>query len=167
MDPWSKVDYSRHIREALMVVEKLPEINPPSGRVPGQGLLAIPISGSRWRRNSVEIRDTGFLPRVSGTGCKYRPKGGTGDGPLHPGGQVARPHPRPHQDAAWEEGATTGAPFRPIFTPRSENTQEEPRIVNFTTVPPPSRSRDRDRQKTLSRHPAGGRIDDERFPDVP
>src|SRR4051812_40200565 len=31
MDPWSKVDYSRHIREASMVMEKLPEVNPPSG----------------------------------------------------------------------------------------------------------------------------------------
>ena len=36
MDPWSKGDYSRHIREVLMVVEKPPEVNPPSGRVSGQ-----------------------------------------------------------------------------------------------------------------------------------
>ena len=40
MDPWSKVDYSRHIREEYMEMEGLPEVNPPSGRVPGQGLLA-------------------------------------------------------------------------------------------------------------------------------
>src|SRR3954468_20528961 len=33
MDARSKGDYSRHIREALMVVEKLPEVNPPSDRV--------------------------------------------------------------------------------------------------------------------------------------
>src|SRR3954471_8877212 len=33
MDPWSKVDYSRFIREASMVVEKLPEVIPPSGSV--------------------------------------------------------------------------------------------------------------------------------------
>ena len=39
----SKGDYSRHIREALMVVEKLPEVNPPSGRVSGQVRRAIPI----------------------------------------------------------------------------------------------------------------------------
>ena len=39
MDPWSKVDYSRVIREASMAMEKLPEVDPPSGRVPGQGLL--------------------------------------------------------------------------------------------------------------------------------
>ena len=33
MDPWSKVDYSWHIREASMAMEKLPEVNPPSGMV--------------------------------------------------------------------------------------------------------------------------------------
>jgi hypothetical protein len=77
MDPWSKVDYSRHIREALMVVKKLPEIDPPSGRVPGQGLLVIPISGSRRRWNNGEIRDTESLPRVFVSRSKYRPKKGT------------------------------------------------------------------------------------------
>src|SRR3954471_11381624 len=34
MDPWSKVDYSQLIREASMATENLPEVNPPSGRVP-------------------------------------------------------------------------------------------------------------------------------------
>jgi len=36
MDPWSKGDYSRDIREAIMAMEELPEVTPPSGRVPGQ-----------------------------------------------------------------------------------------------------------------------------------
>src|SRR4051794_20351254 len=81
MDPWSKGDYSRHIREALMVVEKLPEINPLSGRVPGQGLLMTPISESRRRRNSGENRVTEGLPRVFTPRAKYRRKGGTW-GPL-------------------------------------------------------------------------------------
>ena len=40
-----------------MVMEGPPEINPPSGRVPGQELLLIPISGSRWWRNSGENVD--------------------------------------------------------------------------------------------------------------
>ena len=174
MDPCSKVDYSRHIREALLVVEKLPEIDPPSGRVSGQGLLAIPISGSRRRRNSGEIRDTGFLRRVSGIGSKYRPKGGTGGGPLHPGGQGARPHPRPRQEGAWAPWPTSGSPLWPILPPRSRNPREEPRIVIFTSVPPPQRFQDREHQKTSSWHPAGGRIDlrelllhHERFLDVP
>jgi len=104
MDPWSKVDYSWLIREALMVVEKLPEIDPPSGRVPGQGLLAIPISGSRRRWNTGENQDMECLPRVFRTGCKYRPKGGTGGGPLHPGGHLARPRVGPRRQAAWAGG---------------------------------------------------------------
>ena len=37
-----------------MVMEEPPEINPPSDWVPGQELLLIPISGSRWRRNNGE-----------------------------------------------------------------------------------------------------------------
>src|SRR3954468_9021623 len=49
MDPWYKVDYSRHIREASMEMDGLPEVIPPSGRVPRQRLLAAPIL-KRWRR---------------------------------------------------------------------------------------------------------------------
>ena len=111
MDPWSKVDYSRLIREALMVVEKLPEINPPSGNVPGRGLLAIPILESLRQWNSGENRDTGSLFRVSGTGCKYRPKGGTRGGPHLPGGLWARPPSWPRQVAAWEGVAPLRLPF--------------------------------------------------------
>src|SRR4051812_1114666 len=55
MDPWSKVDNSRIIREASMVVEKLPKVHPPSGRVPGQGLLAALILQARQRENKGEI----------------------------------------------------------------------------------------------------------------
>ena len=43
MDPWSKGDYSQLIREASMVVEKLPLVILPSGRVPGRVLLVLPI----------------------------------------------------------------------------------------------------------------------------
>src|SRR4051812_2313917 len=108
MDPWSKGDYSRVIREASMVVEKLPEINPPSGRVPGQGLLAAPILKSRWRRNIGEIAKKcyvleGFMTRGNigeggqqevdqgvqaapqhgqGWGRTTRPSGGGGLAPL-------------------------------------------------------------------------------------
>ena len=35
-----------------MVMEGPSEINPSSGRVPGQELLLFLISGSRWQRNS-------------------------------------------------------------------------------------------------------------------
>ena len=61
MDPWSKVVYSRLILETLMVVEKLPEVNPPSGRVPGQGLLAAPILKRRQRQNRGEIAKKGYV----------------------------------------------------------------------------------------------------------
>ena len=146
MDPWSKLDYSRHIREALMVVEKLPEIDPPSGRVPGRGLLAIPILESRRRRNSGENRDTGFLLRVFRTGCKYRPKGGTRGGPLHPGGLLARPKVGPRHLAAWS-GGPPWCPLWPIYPSCSENPREDPRYAIFTTIPPPPRFQSWDRQK--------------------
>src|ERR1041384_2223308 len=59
IDPWSKVEYSRFIREASMVVEKLPEVVPPSGRVPGRGLMVLPILDARRRRNRGEIAKKG------------------------------------------------------------------------------------------------------------
>src|ERR1044072_4905074 len=68
MNPWSKVEYSRLIREALMVVEKLPEVNPPSGTVSGQGLLATLILESRWRQNRGEIMKKGSVLEVSRRG---------------------------------------------------------------------------------------------------
>ena len=43
MDPWSKGDYSRIVREASMVVERLPVVILPSGRVPRRVLLVLPI----------------------------------------------------------------------------------------------------------------------------
>src|SRR4051812_19344486 len=61
MDPWSKVDYSRIIREASMVEEKLPEVNPPSGRVPGRGVLALSILEARRQRYRGEIAKKGSL----------------------------------------------------------------------------------------------------------
>src|ERR1041385_6846424 len=59
MNPWSKVDYSRFIWEASMVVEKLSEVVPPSGRVPGRGLLVLPILEARRRWNRGEIAKKG------------------------------------------------------------------------------------------------------------
>src|SRR3954466_10400095 len=78
MDPRSKVDYSWLIREASMAMEKLSEVDPPSGRVPGQGLLAAPILKRRRRRNREEIAKKGSAPRVFGGRGKYGPRGGRG-----------------------------------------------------------------------------------------
>src|SRR3954471_11102236 len=84
MDPWSKVDYSRHIRESSIAMEGLPEVNPPSGRVPGQRLLAA-SNLKRRRPNKEEIGKRGSLPRVSSTGGKYRRKVAARGGTRGPG----------------------------------------------------------------------------------
>src|SRR4051812_24639542 len=89
MDPWSKVDYSRIIREASMVEEKLPEVNPPSGRVPGRGLLALPILEAQRRRNRGEIAKKGSVFGSFMSRRIYRRRGQPG-GP--PGVQVAPWH---------------------------------------------------------------------------
>src|SRR3954466_6012642 len=81
MDPWSKVDYSWHIREASMEMEGLPEVIPPSGRVPGQRLLAAPILKRRRRWYREEIGKKTSILEISCAGAKYRPKEG-----------VRRPH---------------------------------------------------------------------------
>src|ERR1041385_5601158 len=61
MDPWSKGNYSRVIREASMVERRLLEVGPPSGRVPRRGLLVLPISEARRRRNRGEIVKKGAV----------------------------------------------------------------------------------------------------------
>ncbi|KAE8815096.1 hypothetical protein D1007_07605 [Hordeum vulgare] len=101
MDSWSKDDYSRHVREAPMVVEKLPEVNPPSGMVPGRGLLTLPISEALWRQNYGEIRNYGSSRRVSYRRSKYRPMEGIRGAGTHPGGLWARPGGRPRQEVVW------------------------------------------------------------------
>src|SRR3954466_11657721 len=86
MDPWSKVDYSRHIWEASMKMEGLPEVNPPSGRVPGQRLLAAPILKRRQRRNRKDIGKRALVSRVSGRGVNIGGRGQPGghQGPKRP-----------------------------------------------------------------------------------
>ena len=81
MDPWSKEDYSRNIREALMMVEKLPEVNHPSVRVPRQDRLAVPILESRWRRNRGRYHEKGSVLRVSGRSVNIGRRGAPGGGP--------------------------------------------------------------------------------------
>src|SRR4051812_1375508 len=101
MDPWSKVDYSRHIREASMAIEKLPEMNPPSGRVPGHGLLAAPILKRQWRRNREGIAKKGSFLEGFGTGCKYRPKGGGRGWTRESRSPPRRGPPRARHQGAW------------------------------------------------------------------
>src|SRR3954463_7236732 len=100
MDPWSKVDHSRHIREASMAMEKLSEVNPPSGRVPGQRLLAALIL-KRLRRNREGIGKKGYGPRVFGARGKYRRRGAARGPPGSPGAPWERPRVGPRHRGTW------------------------------------------------------------------
>src|SRR3954471_7022372 len=110
MDPWSKVNYSRHIREASITMEKLPEVNPPSGRVPGQRLLAALILKWRRRRNREGIGKKGSAPRVFGARAIYRRRGATRGPPGNPGAPWARPRVGTRHQCAWPPG---GGPMAP------------------------------------------------------
>src|ERR1041384_5269606 len=74
-DPWSKGDYSRHIREASMAMDGLPEGVPPSGRVPGQLFQAAPILKRRRRRYREENEKERSILGVSSSGGKYPRRG--------------------------------------------------------------------------------------------
>jgi len=84
MGPWSKVDYSRHIREASMEMEGLLEVNPPSGRVPELLLRLLRSEKRRWRTNSRFSAAINFFSRVSVARGLYRRKEGLGGHPLVP-----------------------------------------------------------------------------------
>src|SRR4051812_42507058 len=108
MEPWSQVHYSRHIWEASMEMEGLPEVNPPSGRVTGQRLLAAPILKRRRRRNREDISKKGSLPRVSSLGYKYRRKGAARGAP----GALAPPGRGPTLDRATRAPRALVGPLR-------------------------------------------------------
>ena len=72
-----------------MVVEKIPEVNPPSGRVLGRGLLVLPILEARRRRNRGGIAKKGSVLRGFGMRGKYRRRGAARGGPRGPGGPLA------------------------------------------------------------------------------
>ena len=114
MDPWSKGDYSQLIREASMVVERLPVVILPSGRVPGRVLLVLPILEARRRRNRDEIAKKGSVLEGFGTRCKYMPKGGVRGGLGGPGALAARPG---GGRALWPPGALV-APSSPTLAAR-------------------------------------------------
>ena len=76
-----------------------------------------------------------------------------------PGGHPARPHPWPCQGGAWGPWSTSGCPPSPIYSPSRGNSEDKTLFRKLASVPPPPRFRDREHQKTSSRHPVGGRID--------
>src|ERR1041385_8851089 len=123
MDPWSKVDYSRFIREASMVVDKLPEVVPPSGWVPGRGLLVLPILEARRRRNRGEIKKKGSVPEGFSSRGINRRKGSARGEPGAPGAPLARPGAWPPgppwlpSGPSWALREASGTLIFPIFFP--------------------------------------------------
>src|SRR3954468_21088245 len=83
-----------------MVVEKVPVVILPSGRVPGRVLLALPILEARRRRNRDEIANNGSRPEGFETCFKYRPKGDVRGLLGGPGAPPARPGGPRHQGAS-------------------------------------------------------------------
>src|SRR4051812_3906527 len=69
-----------------MNMEGLPEVIPPSGRVPEQRLLAAPILKRRRWRYREEIKKETCILRISSTGGIYRRRGQPGghQGPRRP-----------------------------------------------------------------------------------
>src|ERR1043165_6553505 len=103
-DPWSKGDYSRHIREASMAMDGLPEWVPPSGRVPGQLLQAAPILKRRRLRYRGEFAKVRLILGVSTPRAKYRRSGAPGGPASQPGGSLARPRVGPRHLPSWLAG---------------------------------------------------------------
>ena len=127
MDPWSKVDYSRLIREASMVVEKLPVVVLPSGRVPGRVLLMLPILEALRQRNRGEIAKKGSVLEGFGTrgiymrrvGHQRRSRGprrppGAARGGAAPGGRLGPPQ-APLWPCLGFSGSSRYADFSCIF----------------------------------------------------
>src|SRR3954471_15431230 len=97
MDPWSKGDYSRYIREASMAMDGLPEVVPPSGRVPEQLLQAALILKRRRGGYRGGIGKKGFVLGVPSARGKYRRRGAPGGPTSQPGGPLVRPRVGPCQ----------------------------------------------------------------------
>src|SRR3954468_1638394 len=104
MDPWSKGDYSRHIREASMAMDGLPEGVPPPGRVPGQLLQAAPILKRGRRRYRGEFAEKRLILGVSTPRAKYRRRRASRGPTRQLGGSLARPRVEPLHLPSWLAG---------------------------------------------------------------
>src|ERR1044072_6075004 len=118
-DPWSKGDYSRHIREASMAMDGLPKGVSPSGRVPGQLLQAAPIlKRRRWRNREVLAKKGSVLGGSTPRG-KYRRRGVSRGPTRKPGGLLARPRVGPRQGPSW---SLVVPPLPPLVIPEGSLT---------------------------------------------
>src|ERR1041385_7515762 len=91
--------------------EETPE-GPPSGRVPGRGLLVLPISKARRRRNRGEIAKKGSVLEGFASRIIYRRRGAARGATRGPGGPLARPAPGARHQGAWAPGGGPLAPLR-------------------------------------------------------
>ena len=92
-----------------MAMEGLPEVVPPSGRVPGQLLLAAPILKRRWRRYKEENGNKRSILGVSFVGAKYRPRGAPRGATRTPEGFLARPRGDLCRGPSWVLGGGSPA----------------------------------------------------------
>src|SRR4051812_42605929 len=111
MDPWSTVDYSRHIREASMAMESLPEVVPPSGRVPRLLLLAASILKRRRRRYREDIGKRTSIMWVSSARAIYMRRGAA----RGPPGSQAPPWRAPALGRATRAPGPLVGPLLPSF----------------------------------------------------
>src|ERR1044071_9460480 len=74
-----------------MAIEGLPEVVPPSGRVPGQLLLAAPILKRRRRRYREEMGKITSILGVSSARAIYRRRGAVRGSTREPRGSLTRP----------------------------------------------------------------------------
>src|SRR3954471_7793657 len=95
-----------------MVVEKVPVVIHPSGRVSGRVLLALPILEAWRRRNRDEIAKKGSPLEGFGTSVKYRPKGDVRGHLGGPGAPPARLGGGPRHQGAWSPGGPPPALLR-------------------------------------------------------
>ena len=94
-----------------MVVEKLSEVVPPSGRVPGRGLLVLPILEARRRRNRGEIAKKGSRLGVFASQRIYGRRGAA----RGPPGVEAPPWQGPTLGRAGRAPGALVGPLRPPF----------------------------------------------------
>src|ERR1041385_5979347 len=97
-----------------MVVEKLPKVVPPSGRVPRRGLLVLPISEAWRRRNRGEIAKKVSVPEGFSSRGINRRKGTARGGPRATGAPLARPGVGPRPLAAWGGAWLPSVPSRAL-----------------------------------------------------
>ena len=93
-----------------MVVERLPMVILPSGRVPGRVLLVLPIleaaaaAEQRWDRKK-SFCSEGFEGRF-----KYMPKGSIGEASGGPGAPPGAAQGGGRRQGAWSPGGPPGCP---------------------------------------------------------